>query len=336
MKNVKQPAIHVLVGAIAWAAVLFAAQAAGVYRTEEHHTDFALEWLDSVSSTGETAILLLGSSNVAYSLDCERLDSICAQRRETWYNLGQRGMADFELVDYALQLIHEIDSGQVGGVYLELNARPITDYRPDWRRASILHPRSIWAISKQHIVLAKTWSQRWEGFENGLQSILMKAVAPVHNWLHPPDFTDLTATKGFHPPPDNRTWHPRSARDTSLIEARINRETQYRDFLTSRTTAHEKGDDHRVFPLEGWSRLKECCDQKGIVLAALCIPTERTEQAFNAMDSILGRTPFVLGLDGNERPFSTPKYLRDPRHLSREGARLVSDQFARKHMEHFH
>jgi hypothetical protein len=325
-------AVRVCGGIAVWWTLMSVAHSVGIKWPEEHDVGHAIEWLASKDPSTK-AMVLLGSSNVAYSLDCHRLDSICAPRQERWYNLGQNGMADFELLDYALNFIEHIDSGGVAGIYLEINARNVLEQRPNWRSVEVMTFRTIWEITRIKASQASTCSQNRNFYEQGLQSMLMKAVAPIHNWLYPEDFMRRLNTKGFHPAAPQQNWTPRTNQAHALIEIRRESEKAFNHFLKTGKAEKDPDDRLRVYPIGHLQQLQNSCIQKGITLRAICLPTERMEPWLNEVERLLGVAPLVLGNDSAHRPFTNPQYLRDVRHLNRHGTIIVSDQFARLHLE---
>lgn len=292
-----------------------------------------IEWVDSTCLEHKKVFILMGSSNVGCSLISSRLDSICRERDEVWYNLAQRGMTDFELVDYTSLFVQQLDSGQVSGIYMELNVRPIYSYEADWRRSSILHLHSIVQISLHKLSAATSVDQVWNGFKFGIQSCLMKAVEPIHNWLHPPTLSLRSSTKGFHYPPNSKRWTPRTRADSLILENRKSRYRNYVEFISQNVLSEEIMDEHLIYPFKNFQKLNALCREKGIVLNPLCFPTERTEHLLGSIQSLIARKPMVLFHDSEGCLFANPMYLRDPIHLNLKGANIISDEFALRHMK---
>ena len=125
---------------------------------QEHETHSARTWLDTLSSD-KTAHIVFGSSNIAYSLDCNQLDAHCADKMLTWYNLGQRGMRGYELLDFTMRFLTQIQSNNpVQTVYIETSQEVWSKHHWNWRNAEILSVASIAEMSSFAVASSE---QKW-------------------------------------------------------------------------------------------------------------------------------------------------------------------------------
>ena len=112
-----------------------------IWRIEEaQDTHRALDWIQATRRAEHRVNLLVGSSNTACSFDPRQLDSLGTVDR--WYNLGQPGMADFELVDFALRLVEQVGQDEVDALFIEIIAQDATQWVPDWRNVQIMEGSS--------------------------------------------------------------------------------------------------------------------------------------------------------------------------------------------------
>ena len=102
--------------------------------TQEHETLSAQAWLDTLSRA-TSAHILFGSSNIAFSLDCDRLDASCADEKLAWYNLGQRGMQGYELLDFTMRFLKQLPpTTALKTIYIEATPEVWSKKNWNWRK----------------------------------------------------------------------------------------------------------------------------------------------------------------------------------------------------------
>lgn len=296
---------------------------------QEHETHSARAWLDTLSND-KTAHLLFGSSNIAYSLDCNQLDAHCADKMLTWYNLGQRGMGGYELLDFTLRFLTQIQpNSPVQTVYIEASQEVWSKHNWHWRNTEILSVASIAEMSFLAVAESRQKWNQWIALERMCQGMMMKYVAPVHALLYPSSSPSRRATKGFYTPPTMRPWVPNQYQEREMEPLKKN-QNMWDTWLVSEDK-HLDADDNKLernetYPFNRLKSIVEHCRQQNIEVRMLFIPTANNIHLYDSIASITGNKPIILGVSGDVRPFVTPEWMRDSRHLNANGIAKVSDE----------
>ena len=298
---------------------------------QEHETHSAWTWLNSLSKD-QNAQILFGSSNIAYSLDCARLDARCANPKLTFYNLGQRGMLGYELLDFILRFLDQVEPvSSLKTIYIEASPENRSEKPWNWRNVAVMSNASILETS----ILAAEYDEQkwghWSALESMCQGMMMKCVAPLHFMLYPSNAPSRQGTKGFYPPPPIRPtpWVP-NEHEERYIQAFKSNHDAWSDWLDSEGKISYLSDSilqETVYPFDQLHTVVEHCLKRNIEVRMLFIPTASTIHLFDTLASITGKKPIVLGMQDDVKPFVSPEWLRDARHLNAKGVERVSDEF---------
>ena len=295
---------------------------------QEHETHSARTWLDTLSSD-KTAHIVFGSSNIAYSLDCNQLDAHCADKMLTWYNLGQRGMRGYELLDFTMRFLTQIQSNNpVQTVYIETSQEVWSKHHWNWRNAEILSVTSIAEMSSFAVASSEQKWNHWNALESMCQGMMMKYVAPVHALLYPSSPPSRRATKGFYVPPTMQSWVPNEYQERAMQPLKEN-QSEWDNWLASEDQHPHTGDHldrNETYPFTRLKSIVEHCRQRNIDVRMLFIPTAATIHLYDSIASITGNKPIILGVSDDVRPFVTPEWMRDARHLNAKGIERVSEE----------
>lgn len=293
---------------------------------QEHETHSARAWLDTLSSD-KTAHVLFGSSNVAYSLDCNQLDSHCSEKDLTWYNLGQRGMRGYELMDFTMGFLTKIQpNSALKTVYIEASQEDWSIHQWNWRNAEILSVASITEMSLLPVAESEQKWKHWNALESMCQGMMMKYVAPVHALLYPSSPPSRRATKGFYVPPTVRNWIPNENEQRAMAAMKEN-QSKWDSWLVSEDKLlrlEENTVRNDTYPFNRLESIVEHCRQRNIEVRVLFIPTADNIHLYDSIASITGNEPIILGVSDDVRPFVTPEWMRDSRHLNANGIERVS------------
>jgi len=298
-------------------------------KVHEHEIHSARTWLKSLSQE-QSAHILFGSSNIAYSLDCARLDARCADQKLTWYNLGQRGMHGYELLDFIVRFLDPIESASsLKTIYIEATPELWSNRRWNWRNAEVCSVASIIESSIAAVDHSNERWNHWNALESICQGMMMKCVAPLHCMLYPSNAPSRKGTKGFYPPPIQATpWVPNEYEERALLESKNNQD-EWSNWRTSGGKFACPNDSmlhEMTYPFDRLHTVVEACRKRNIEVRMLFIPTEPAIHLFDTLASITGNPPIALGLSDDVEPFVTPEWMRDVRHLNARGVEWVSDE----------
>lgn len=314
-------------GLCVWTAVLQSiVQKQAVH--QEHETHSARAWLDTLASD-KRAHVLFGSSNIAYSLDCNQLDAFCSEKNLTWYNLGQRGMVGYELLDFTLRFLTQIQpNSPVQTIYIEASQEDWSKHRWNWRNTEILSVASIAEMSFLAVAESNQKWNQWNALESMCQGMMMKYVAPVHALLYPSFPPSRRATKGFYTPPTMRPWVPNQHEERAMEPLKEN-QNMWDAWLVSEDkhpSEHDELDRNETYPFQRLESIIEHCRHRNIEVKMLFIPTAATSHLYDSIASITGNKPIILGVSDDVRPFVTPEWMHDSRHLNAKGIERVSEE----------
>lgn len=292
----------------------------------EHSIGPLKEWANQVPREKHIN-LIFGSSNVAFNLDPLILDSLCVHDSSVWWNAGQRGLIGHEALEFALQTLQDLPNGTVQSIYFELNPDNFESWKPNWRNVQLLHSSSIKTICYSQKQSSNPFAAAWARTELFLQAMMMRAVAPVHSLLYPNLDVSSPREKGFYPPRQEAEWHPNSEQELTIINQRKREEDAFLMLVNT------ENDQSVNYPIELLHELLNVCAEKDVEFNFILIPSASVARLWSALRPVFGdNSPIILGLSDSVRPFSDPKYLRDIRHLNRQGVDLVTAEFAQQHL----
>lgn len=282
-------------------------------------TSRIMAWLNENDSKGEDKHVIFGSSNVVCALDPDELDSLTNDR---WFNNGQFGMTDFELIDYSFSCLANFAPGEVQHVYIELVSTPISEKNWDWRSAELITFQSILQIA-----LSESKASLMSGVKDALQLILMKTAGPLHRTLHKGKELIRRSPNGAMPD-ENRMWHVQTAKDSVHLEEIESLRARSVEIWNNPSEVTDIEFKANQFPYPRLHDVVALCEEKEMEVTFLFCPTtsigEHVKHAVQTYDIPL----FLLDLGLAESPFIMPKWMRDPIHLNKDGAVRVSENFA--------
>ena len=282
-------------------------------------TSRIMAWLNENDSKGEEKHVIFGSSNVVCALDPDELDSLTNDR---WFNNGQFGMTDFELIDYSFSCLANFAPGEVQHVYIELVSTPISEKNWDWRSAELITFQSILQIA-----LSESKASLMSGVKDALQLVLMKTAGPLHRTLHKGKTLIRRSPNGAMPD-ENRMWHVQTARDSVHLEEIESLRARSVEIWNNPSEVTDIESKANEFPYPRLHDVVALCEEKEMEVTFLFCPTtsigEHVKHAVQTYDIPL----FLLDLGLAESPFIMPKWMRDPIHLNKDGAVRVSENFA--------
>lgn len=290
-----------------------------IWRIEEaQDTHRALDWIQATRRAEHRVNLLVGSSNTACSLDPRQLDSLGTVDR--WYNLGQPGMADFELVDFALRLVEQVGQDEVDALFIEIIAQDAAQWVPDWRNVQIMEDSSALELLRMRSAIQEDDASGWDSVRLFAQFMLMKWSAPIHNWLHATPGDWLQNRQGFRTQNELRRLEASSKVAEEVLRKR---RAQLERYCTYLDTGEIEGQEERArlaFPVARLGLLLEKAAAKGIQVHLFTLPTEQTEHLHARITQTLECPVFVPSCEPHSSIFVDPRLLRDPLHLNRDGA----------------
>lgn len=282
-------------------------------------TSRIMAWLNENDSKGEDKHVIFGSSNVVCALDPDELDSLTNDR---WFNNGQFGMTDFELIDYSFSCLANFAPGEVQHVYIELVSTSISEKNWDWRSAELITFQSILQIA-----LSESKASLMSGVKDALQLILMKTAGPLHRTLHKGKELIRRSPNGAMPD-ENRMWHVQTAKDSVHLEEIESLRARSVEIWNNPSEVTDIEFKANQFPYPRLHDVVALCEEKEMEVTFLFCPTtsigEHVKHAVQTYDIPL----FLLDLGLAESPFIMPKWMRDPIHLNKDGAVRVSENFA--------
>lgn len=304
-----------------------------IWRIEEaHDTHRALDWIQATSRAEHRVNLFVGSSNTACSFDPRQLDSLGTVDR--WYNLGQPGMADFELVDFALGLVEQVRQDEVDALFIEIIAQDATHWVPDWRNVQIMEGSSALALLRMRLAIQEDDASAWESIRLFAQFMLMKWSAPIHNWLHATPGDWLQNRQGFHTQNELRRLEASSKVAEDILRKRQAQLKRYRTYLDTGEIEAQAERARLAFPVKRLELLLQTAAAKGIQVHLFALPTEQTEHLHARITQSLKCPVFVPSCQPDSSILLDARLLRDPLHLNRDGAhemgRLLLETFSSK------
>ena len=304
-----------------------------IWRNEEaHDINRALEWIQTTKLSDHGANLFVGSSNTACSFDPRQLDSLSIADR--WYNLGQPGMTDFELVDFALHLVQDVDPDEVNALFIEVIAQDVTKWTPDWRNVRIMDCSSAIKLLGTKLNFKSEGASQWDSVRLFIQFILMKWSAPIHNWLHaaPADWNE--SRRGYRTQGELRRTDVKSEVAKQILHMRQAQLDGYRAYLESGEIEAQAERVRLAFPMKRLALLLEKATSKGIKVHLFSLLTEKTEHLHAAITQNLRCSVFMPSCNRDISILVDPRFLRDPLHLNKEGAhemgRLLLNEYSTK------
>ena len=298
------------------------------YASKEYETTSARAWADSLASDLRIN-LLFGSSNIAYSLDCAHLDELCTNENYVWYNLGQKGMRGIELLDYVYGFLKKSNNPDLfNGIYIEAAPDDLNNWKMNWRNADIMPISSIIDQTVEAMDKSVKFSTIWQKIEEGIKGLLMSSVVPLHDCLYPSKSRSKKSTKGFYAPgAHGLKWQPN---DFARAQLQAYQKNQYdwEIFLRNEDDENFEQAQNAYFSYDRLQDIADFCHSEGIELHMVFISTENTIYLYDELEKITQNQPIVLGLSGEIRPFSTPEFMQDVRHLNAKGVDLVTQEFA--------
>ena len=304
-----------------------------IWRNEEaHDINRALEWIQTTKLSDHGANLFVGSSNTACSFDPRQLDSLSIADR--WYNLGQPGMTDFELVDFALHLVQDVDPDEVNALFIEVIAQDVTKWTPDWRNVQIMDCSSAIELLGAKLKLESEVAHLWDSVRLFIQFILMKWSAPIHNWLHPAPADWNESRRGYRTQDELRRTDVKSEFAKQILNKRQAQLDGYRAYLESGEIETQAERVRLTFPMKRLALLLEKATSKGIKVHLFSLLTEQTEHLHAAITQTLKCSVFMPSCNHDISILVDPRFLRDPLHLNKEGAhemgRLLLNEYPTK------
>ena len=282
-------------------------------------TSRIMAWLNENDSKVEDKHVIFGSSNVVCALDPDELDSLTNDR---WFNNGQFGMTDFELIDYSFSCLANFAPGEVQHVYIELVSTPISEKNWDWRSAELITFQSILQIA-----ISESEASLMSGVKDALQLVLMKTAGPLHRTLHKGKELIRRSPNGAMPD-ENQMWHLQTTRDSVHLEEIESLRARSAEIWNNPSEVTHIEFKANEFPYPRLHDVVALCEEKEMELTFLFCPTtnigEHVKHAVQTYDIPL----FLLDLGLAESPFIMPKWMRDPIHLNKDGAVRVSENFA--------
>lgn len=289
------------------------------YSSVAMDTSRIMAWFNENDSKGEDNHVIFGSSNVVCALDPDELDSLTNDR---WFNNGQFGMTDFELIDYSFSCLANFAPGEVQHVYIELVSTPISEKNWDWRSAELITFQSILQIA-----LSESKGSLMSGVKDALQLVLMKTSGPLHRILHKGKELIRRSPNGAIPD-ENRMWHVQTARDSVHLEEIESLRARSAEIWNNPSAVTDIEFKANQFPYPRLHDVVALCEEKEMGVTFLFCPTtsigEHVKHAVQTYDIPL----FLLDFGLAESPFILPKWMRDPIHLNKHGAVRVSENFA--------
>lgn len=290
-----------------------------IWRIEEaHDTHRALDWVQATNRVEHRVNLLVGSSNTACSFDPRQLDSLGALDR--WYNLGQPGMAGFELVDFALRLVEQVNQGEVDALFVEIIAQDAAQWTPDWRNVQIMEGSSALELLRARMTIQAGDASQWDSIRLFAQFMLMKLSAPIHNWLHATSGDWRQNRQGFRTQNELRRLDTSSEVAERILHKRRAQLEHYRTYLDSGEIEAQEERTQLAFPVKRLGLLLEKAAAKGIQVHLFAMPTEQTEHLHAAITQTLECPVFVPSCQPDSSILVDARFLRDPLHLNRDGA----------------
>ena len=304
-----------------------------IWRNEEaHDINRALEWIQTTKLSDHGANLFVGSSNTACSFDPRQLDSLSIADR--WYNLGQPGMTDFELVDFALHLVQYVDPDEVNALFIEVIAQDVTKWTPDWRNVQIMDCSSAIELLGAKLKLESEGAHQWDSVRLFIQFILMKWSAPIHNWLHATPGDWLQNRQGFRTQNELRRLEASSKVAEDILRKRRAQLERYRTYLDTGEIEAQAERARLAFPVKRLELLLEKAAAKGIQVHLFTLPTEQTEHLHARISQTLEYPVFVPSCQPDSSILLDTRLIRDPLHLNKEGAhemgRLLLNEYSTK------
>jgi len=282
-------------------------------------TSRIMAWLNENDSKGEDKHVIFGSSNVACALDPDELDSLTNDR---WFNNGQFGMTDFELIDYSFSCLENFALGEVQHVYIELVSTPISEKNWDWRSAELITFQSILQIA-----LTECKGSLMSGVKDALQLILMKTAGPLHRTLHEGKELIRRSPNGAMPD-ENRMWHVKTASDSVHLEEIESVRARSVEIWNNPSAVSDNEFKANQFPYPRLRDVVALCEEKEMEVTFLFCPTASIGEHLKHVVQTYDLPLFLLDFGLAESPFIMPKWMRDPIHLNKDGAVRVSENFA--------
>ena len=282
-------------------------------------TSRIMVWLNENDSKGEDKHVIFGSSNVACALDPDELDSLTNDR---WFNNGQLGMTDFELIDYSFSCLENFALGEVQHVYIELVSTPISEKNWDWRSAELITFQSILQIA-----LTESKVSLMSGVKDALQLILMKTAGPLHRTLHKGKELIRRSPNGAMPD-ENRMWHVKTASDSVHLEEIESVRARSVKIWNNPSAVSDNEFKANQFPYTRLRDVVSLCEEKEMEVTFLFCPTASIGEHLKHVVQTYDHPLFLLDFGLAESPFIKPKWMRDPIHLNKQGAVRVSENFA--------
>lgn len=268
------------------------------------HLDVPMQPMDGV---------VLGSSNLLQSIDCEQLSAETAGK--AWWNLSERGLVGVELFTVAENLIEQHPPAIL---VLEVIGDPLDDFRSDWRKATNVSAGDF--IS----VIGQQQSSIYSKIVSCAEHLIMRATHGLHALLREGSPESLHPRGDIHP--STRGWQVATGADSAWLEQLRAAETKARQVSSGTAAAHPSKDCHV------WAnqlrRLQFLCDARNIQLLPVLQPASGCHGCIATIRENF-RNPLLV-LDGglDPSPFSTPAMMSDPRHLNATGAAIVTQQLA--------
>ena len=282
-------------------------------------TSRIMAWLNENDSKGEDKHVIFGSSNVACALDPDELDSLTNDR---WFNNGQFGMTDFELIDYSFSCLENFALGEVQHVYIELVSTPISEKNWDWRSAELITFQSILQIA-----LTECKGSLMSGVKDALQLILMKTAGPLHRTLHEGKELIRRSPNGAMPD-ENRMWHVKTASDSVHLEEIESVRARSVEIWNNPSAVSDNEFKANQFPYPRLRDVVALCEEKEMEVTFLFCPTASIGEHLKHVVQTYDLPLFLLDFGLTESPFIKPKWMRDPIHLNKQGAVRVSENLA--------
>lgn len=254
--------------------------------------------------------VILGSSNLLQSIDCEQLSA--ETDGKTWWNLSQRGLVGVELFAVAEDLIEQHPPEIL---VFEVIGDPVGGFRSDWRKATCVSAADFISAMKHQqstayskaVVFAEHLAMR---ATHGLHALIREESPRV---VHPTGQIS----------PSTRGWQVTGAADSTWLEQLRSAEIAARKAISGNTPSK----NCQLVPSH-LQQLQILCDSHGVQLIPVLQPASDCHGCIENIRKHFHNRLILLdgGLDPS--PFSTPAMMSDPRHLNATGAALVTRQLA--------